>query len=72
MVKWLFLNHAESAPLLKSLALSCQLRALIMFARRKEERVLSRTLKARPWLNVLLSTAAAMLPLRRKAQVLIC
>lgn len=37
MVKWLFLNYAERAAKLKSLALSSQLRADIMFAGRKDE-----------------------------------
>lgn len=40
LVKWLFLNRTESAALLESPAQSFHLRALIMFAGRKEELLL--------------------------------
>lgn len=61
LVKWLFLNHAESAALLKSPAHHhvCM----------QGSRVVSRTTEMCPWLNVSLSTAAAMLQCMTAAAV---
>lgn len=71
LVKWLFLNHASECCSAKitSSVLSAQSTHDVS---RQEKGVLFRTLQERPWLNVLLSAAAAMLSLKGNAQVLIC